>query len=189
MNKLSHTQIADLVVQAQNGDSQAFAALYTATVDRQLYFATAFLKDKSLAEDTVQEVYIKMFKNIKNLDNPRVFVAYLNRICYNTCVDYKKKYFSHKYELNEDALSEIQEETPDSLPQVFVENKDAHDELYGAIYQLPEQQKSAFLLRYYYNMKIREVAQVMSVSESTVKRAIKSATASLKTLLSPKEQL
>ena len=179
MFKLTNSQIADLVVSAQNGNEQAFSDLYTATVDSQLYFAMSFLRDRALAEDAVQEVYMKMFRSIRRLKNPKLFVAYLNRTCYNTCVDYKNKYMPKKYELTDEDIS-LPDDDIKHLPEDFLELKDTNNKLYNAIGNLPNEEKEIFMLRYYYRAKIREIADRMDLSESTVKRRIKSATSKLK---------
>lgn len=180
MNQLTHSQIAELVVEAQGGNQEAFATLYTATVDRQLYFATVFLKDSIAAEDVIQEVYISAFKAIPKLQNPKAFVAYLNRICYNACVDHKKKLYPQKFELDDTALLTISDTSTDSTPQDYLELKETSIELQEALSSLPEHQKSAFLLRYYHEMRIREISSQMGISESTVKRYIKAASKALK---------
>lgn len=179
MKKLSHEEIAALVRRVQNGDQEAFALLYFATVQRQLYFATAFLKDSALAEDAVQEVYLSVYRSLPKLKEPRTFVAYLNRITYNTCVDFKRKQNKEKYQLNEDALLQLADQNPTSYPAYSYDYREDSNALYSAIGNLPEHQKSAFLLRYYHNMKIKDIAATMNVSESTVKRYVKSATKTL----------
>lgn len=185
MNRLSHDQIAVLVVKAQQGDQESFSMLYAATVERQLAFATAFLKDASLAEDAVQEVYLSMYKALPKLQNPKLFVAYLNRICYNTCVDYKKKYFKQKFELEEDEdLTRISDDSPHNTPHERYEILENQNELYQAVATLPDQQQAAFLMRYYQDMKIRDISQAMDISESTVKRYIRAASTQLKGMLS-----
>lgn len=185
MNRLNHDQIAALVVKAQQGDQEAFSMLYAATVERQLAFAAAFLKDASLAEDAVQEVYFSIYKALAKLQNPKLFVAYLNRICYNTCVDYKKKYFKQKFELEEDEdLTRISDDSPHNTPHDRYEILENQNELYQAVATLPGQQQAAFLMRYYQDMKIRDISQAMDISESTVKRYIRAASIQLKATLS-----
>lgn len=183
MNILTHDQIAELVVQAQEGDQEAFAALYAATADRQLYFATAFLKDASLAEDVVQDVYLRIFNAIQRIENPKTFVAYLNRATYNACVDYKKKHFPQKHELYTEQLDRKQDDDVAVQPANSFERTESNGQLYQALEELPEDQRTAFLLRYYDDMKIREVADLMNISESSVKRYVRAAQNTLKQTL------
>lgn len=183
MNQLSYDEIALLVVKAQAGDQSAFAMIYTATVQQQLYFATSFLKDSILAEDVVQEVYLSLYKALPKLQNPRTLVAYLNRITYNTCVDYKRKQYKEKYELNEEALTTMADSAPNATPEDYFEHQLQSSELYQALEQIDEDYRSAFLMRYYQNMKIKEIALAMNLSESTVKRYIKAASKALTRIL------
>lgn len=183
MGKLSHGQLGALVKKAQQGDATAFASLYAATVKSQLYFATTFMKDASIAEDIVQEVYLSLYKNLDKIKDGKLFVAYLHRICYNTCVDFKKKIARQKYELDEEALTVQFDTSVDNNPDERYAAMEQSSELYRALGKLPDDQRSAFLMRYYDEMKIAEIAAAMSLSESTVKRYIKSAVSSLKVKL------
>lgn len=175
MKKLSHSQLGALVKKAQKGDANAFAALYAATIESQLYFATTFLKDASLAEDAVQEVYIALYKNLNKIVDGNLFIAYLRRICYNTCVDFRKKQSKLQYELNEEALAVHPDENVEASPHDRYAAMEASSELYRALSALPDEQRAAFLMRYYDGMKIAEIALAMGLSESTVKRYIKHA--------------
>ncbi|MCL1905814.1 MAG: RNA polymerase sigma factor [Clostridiales bacterium] len=180
MQKLTHGQLAKLVKNAQKGDESAFAVLYAATVESQLYFAVAFLQDSYLAEDAVQTTYMALYESLPKLENPRLLVAYLNRICYNTCVDMLKKSSRSKGELGEDKLSCINDKTAAHDPAESYLLLEENREIYRALAALPAQQKAMFLMRYYHDMKIHEIALALNTSESTVKRGLKAATDKLR---------
>ena len=184
MKKLSHSQYGVLVKKAQQGDTSAFATLYAATIEIQLYFATTFLKDASLAEDAVHEVYISLFKNLDRITNGSLFIAYLRRICYNTCVDFRKKQMRNKYELDEAVLDLQADDDIESSPHDRYAAMEQTNELYRALSTLPDDQRAVFLMRYYDKMKIAEIALAMNISESTVKRYVKQAAESLRKKLS-----
>jgi len=179
MQKLSYIQLADLVKRAQQGDDSAFAALYAATVESQMYFATAFLQDSYLAEDAVQETYIALYAHLPKLENPRLLIAYLNRICYHTCVDILKKSSKFKLELEEDSLASVNDKTVAFNPAENYLVLEQNHAIYKALSALPEQQKAMFLMRYYHDMKIQEIAFATGASESTVKRGLKAAASTL----------
>lgn len=179
MQKLTYGQLAKLVNSAKQGDESAFAALYAATVESQLYFATAFLQDSFLAEDAVQATYMSLFESLHRLENPRLLVAYLNRICYNTCANMLKKSSRLKGELDEDKLTYVNDSTVAHNPANSYLVLERNHEIYSALSVLPEQQKAMFLMRYYHNMKIQEIAISLETSESTVKRGLKAAAAML----------
>lgn len=73
--ELDYDYIAKLVRKTQEGDSDAFAELYTATYQSQYRFAYQYVKDPYLAQDILQEVYILVLKNLDTLKNPRLFVS------------------------------------------------------------------------------------------------------------------
>lgn len=176
MKKLSYAKLGTLVKQAQQGDSNAFVTLYAATVESQLYFATTFLKDAALAEDAVQEVYISLYNNLHRITDGNLFVAYLHRICYNTCVDFRKKQNRQRYELDDTAISLKEDDSVDASPHDRYAMLERNSELYSALAELSDDYRASFLMRYYDNMKIAEIALAMNISESTVKRYIKKAT-------------
>ena len=79
MATLDYNYVADLVVNAQTGDSDAFAELYAATYQRQYHFAYTYLKDEYLAQDALQETYIIALKNLSKLKDPMLLIAWLNQ--------------------------------------------------------------------------------------------------------------
>ena len=70
MSALDYNYIAELVVSAQGGDSDAFAELYAATYQKQYHFAYSYLKDEYLAQDALQETYIIALKELTKLQDP-----------------------------------------------------------------------------------------------------------------------
>jgi RNA polymerase sigma-70 factor (ECF subfamily) len=181
VKKLSYPELAGLVRQIQRGDGDAFTELYLATVEPQRYFAASFLKDAALADDVVQEVYLSLYNALSagKLLNPELLVAYLNKITYNTCVDYKKKYGDVWLELCEETL-EQQADGGGNEPEERYAVIERGSELQKAIAELPEQQRSIFLLRFYRELKIDEIAAATGLNESTVRRNIKAAKERLK---------
>ena len=89
--ELDYDYIAKLVRKTQEGDSDAFAELYTATYQSQYRFAYQYVKDPYLAQDILQEVYILVLKNLDTLKNPRLFVSWLHQITFRICFDNCRK--------------------------------------------------------------------------------------------------
>ena len=82
---LDYNYLADLVINAQNGDSDAFAELYAATYQKQYNFAYSYLKDEFLAQDALQEIYITALRNLSKLRDPMLLIAWLNQINFRIC--------------------------------------------------------------------------------------------------------
>ena len=80
MKDMNIPYIAGLVIRAQHSDSDAFAELYALTYNKVYNYTRHYLRDDFLAQDAMQEVYILALKNIGKLNDPTVFIAWLNPI-------------------------------------------------------------------------------------------------------------
>ena len=177
MEQLDYEYLAHLVKRAKVGDSDAFAELYVATCQQQYRFAYRYLRDEFLAQDAMQETYILALKNISELRDPMVFVSWLNQINMRVCFDIYHKQQAHNQEMEryaENYLSSDSSETTHSSPEnrsIWVDQKKY---IIHQVMNLPCPESQAIILRYYRNMKIGEIADMMQVSVSTAKRYIKS---------------
>ena len=123
--ELDYDYIAKLVRKTQEGDSDAFAELYTATYQSQYRFAYQYVKDPYLAQDILQEVYILVLKNLDTLKNPRLFVSWLHQITFRICFDTWQKRKRQEQEL--DYISSGQT----SLFRIFLGCHDESGEAYS----------------------------------------------------------
>lgn len=83
--------IADLVLQAQEGDSNAFAELFAATHQKQYAFALRCLHDEFLAQQALQTAYIQALSQITRLREPALFVVWLNQLTLSACFSLQKQ--------------------------------------------------------------------------------------------------
>lgn len=114
---LDYNYLADLVVNAQNGDSDAFAELYAATYQKQYHFAYSYLKDEYLAQDALQETYILALRNLSKLRDPMLLIAWLNQINFRVCFHMYKKQERYNEELiGFDVRSETESSTDQNTP-------------------------------------------------------------------------
>ena len=77
--------VRDLVVQAQNGDRDAFAALVDMTSDRMYALAARILRDNVLAEDALQGALITVWRQLPTLRDPDRFEAWVRRLLVHAC--------------------------------------------------------------------------------------------------------
>ncbi len=183
MPKPDHSYLAQLVLRSQNDDSDAFAELYSLTYNKVYNYACHYLRDVYLAQDAVQEVYICALKNISKLNDPLLFVAWLNQISFRTCFDMSKKR-NEKYGTVDDIiLEQFSDDHIYSNPEEQVLHNDQNSRLTAAINQLPLLEKQIIILKYYNNMIIDDIASAIDVSKSTIKRHMLNAQDTLKNLL------
>jgi len=86
MASLDLQYIADLVLDAQEGDSNAFAELFAATYQKQYAFALRCLREDFPAQQALQTAYIQALSGISNLRDPALFVVWLNQLTLRACL-------------------------------------------------------------------------------------------------------
>lgn len=191
MEQLDYDYLAKLVKKTKEGDSNAFAELYTATYKNQYRFAYQYVKDSYLAQDILQDLYIVVLKNIQSLKNPRFFVSWLHQICFRLCFDAAKKAKKEAEELVYEDLSQAdalppphtQGTDPTRNPEHKLLLDDQKITIMETVLSLPPQYAQAIIMRYYNNMGIDEISEAMDCSRSTTKRRIKKAQELLESLL------
>ena len=179
MADLDYQYLAKIVMRAQTGDSDAFAELYAATYQKQYRFAYKYLRDEYLAQDAIQETYILALKNISTLRDPMVFISWLNQISMRVCFK-----MHHALQLHNANTAELEnDQAGDTTPESITVRVDENDYILRQVMTLPFSESQAILFRYYDDMKIDEIASLMNISKSSVKRYLKSGQEKLSKLI------
>ncbi len=179
----NHNYIASLVTLAQHQDSNAFAELYAMTYNKVYNYACHYLKDEYLAQDAVQEVYISVLKNLGKLEDPLLFIAWLNKISFHVCYDICAKRNAKYGVIDDEILELVKDDSIDSNPEEQTMQRDESVRLREAIDRLPLNEKEVITMKYFNNMKLDDIASATGSSKSTVKRHIASATERLQQIM------
>ncbi len=124
------------------------------------------LRDRTLAQDAVQDTYLKAFKALGDFRRESSERTWLIRIAINTCRDYLRSSWFSRVD---------RRITPDDLPETGEEKPLPDDEVLRAVAALKKPLREAVLVRYYQNLSVREAAEALRVSEATVKRRLQAA--------------
>lgn len=162
---------AGLVILAQSGDIKAVEKLIRQE-QKHIYALFSHLVDKKEdISDLTQEVLLKMAKNIKKLQNPESFRAWLNRIVTNTFNDYIKKKPDITVTVSESKLNEIKDklscEPGDRCFFSEVENL-----IKSALQTLPQTLRIALVLREYEGLSYEDISRLTNTTLGTVKSRI-----------------
>ena len=183
------------VLKALNGDNAAMECLYNETYPKLRAVTVSILKNEDDAEDIIQDTYIKAFSTLKQLDDASKFDAWLCRIASNKCKDYLKKHkpvlFSDMGNGDEDEDPyewSIEDESGAYNPEEVAITDDTRRQLMELINSLPDEQRICLVYYAVEEMKISEIAQMMEVSESTVKSRLKYAKDKMKTKIEELEK-
>ncbi len=180
----------ELIKSAQQGNRRAFEQLIFKYDKHVLNIAYSFRNSPDDAKDIYQEVFLRVFKGIKNFRFDSEFATWLYRITTNICITYKSRSKKEMYDSIDAELSNSDEKYSDYMPseskadELLLKNE-TNRIIEEALNTLPEQQKIAFTMKYYNEFKIKEIAQIMSCNEGTIKRYLFNATHKLQKMLSP----
>ncbi len=135
--------------------------------------------DYHTSYDLTQETFIKMVRSIGTVTQGQSFKLWLLKIALNTCRDY----FKSKSFKTVQASSEWKEEYEDRRLIDYFDKKLESAAVQAAIMELPDYQRETIILRYYQDLKIKDIAHVTAVGEPTVKSRIKQGLSKLKQLM------
>lgn len=155
-----------VILQIKQGNQRAFKALYLEYQNPIFAYALKFLKSRELAEELVQEVFMRVWKYRDKLDEDGQVSAYLYKIARNSIYEQLKKATRDK-ELRMALFSGGQE------AEMIIETEYSHRELLEvytrAIDLLPTQRKKVFQMSRDDHMSHEEIAQILDISKNTVK--------------------
>ncbi len=154
-----------MIKKIQAGDTEAFDTLVRKYYRSIYQFCYRRLNgDADLAADITQDVFLKLLENIQAVRMLGKFQNYLLTIAVNTCNNYFKKEKPTYVGLE---TLEMVDETDSSLEKVI--RKESRDAVRRAIAELPDYQKEVVILRFYHDLKIKEIAAITNASVPTVK--------------------
>lgn len=180
--KYDYKKIADLVIKIQSGDEDSFAEIYYLLYPKIYFFSLSILKDVNLAEDIVHDVFIIVRNKISTLKNPKLFIAWINKITYNRCIielEIQKKQISVNYE---DKFKEVKSLEEKYNPELVFEKIDQKNYILKLLDKLSDNHKNLILLKYYSGLKNDEIADVMKIPLGSVKSGLHYAKLNLRKL-------
>jgi len=147
-----------------------------------LNMAKSFRNSDDDAKDIYQEVFIRVYRGLKNFQFKSEFSTWLYRITANVCITYqnrKKQHESIDREIgyDDETTTTFAEQLPGELrTDDKAVGSDLSKHINNALETLPPQQKMVFTLKYYQDYKIKEIAEIMKCNEGTIKRYLFTAT-------------
>jgi len=167
----------ELIVSLKSGTADAFENLFGLYSQKLYRFSLSYLKSETEAEDVVQEVFLKIWKNRNKLKTETSFQSYLFTIAFNAIQkSFNKKARQQKHQL------ELFEAMTDGNPSL--EDQLNFEALLSRLNQLiedfPARRKEIFLKRKKEGKSIQTIATEMGISEKTVENQITDAMNSLR---------
>ncbi len=176
----SRTEVSDesLMVRYQRGDRTAFAMLVRRHQTPLYNFALRQLGAPQVAEDVVQEAFVRVVQNATEFKHEARFTTWVYTITRNLCIDQLRKRALRRHasldesrDTGEGEGPTLGEQTADSRASVEREatGTELKQRIAKAVEALPDEQREVFLMREVSNLPFKEIAEITGVPENTVK--------------------
>ena len=166
-----------LIEKCKNNDSRAQMQLYDQYCKAMFNTAYNFIKDDDIAQDVMQEAFIKAFKKIDSFSGEATFGAWLKRIVVNQSLDWIKKQKIQTVELNDNIVYMADEEPLEVDAEIKL------SAIYRCIEELPQKCKNVVKLYLIEGYDHQEVAQILEISEVASRSQLSRGKSKLKELL------
>ena len=165
---MQYSEELDLIERAKDGDSQAFRKL----VERHQRFvysvAHRFTNNGSEAEDIAQEVFLKLWKNLKNYKQDIKLTTWLYKIITNHCLDYLKSR-SRKQQMNNVEMKMSIQIADEINHEQQIEDRELLQIVTALAKRLTFKQQAVFVLRDLEGLAVEEIGDILDMSASNLK--------------------
>ena len=163
-----------LAARAARGDAEAFAKLVRAHSSLVYRVALRMLGGEEDAQDASQEVWVRVWKNIKGFRGESAFSTWLYRIAVNTCLSFRQRESRRRHErqqeYGDDEVPYLPEPTGgDADPEAAALSAERRDELQSALQHVRAEHRAALVLRHMEGLSYAEIAEVLKVPDGTAK--------------------
>jgi len=163
------------------GDANSFEKLFNHYCQRLINFARNYVIDKQIAENVVQDVFVKVWNNRENLDRTKMIKSYLFTAVKNDSL----KHLRHLSIENKETEANQPYTNNDERPDKKLDEKETALKLEQAINELPEKCREIFTMNRFDNLKYSEIADILNISIKTVETQMGRALKRLRERLKP----
>ncbi len=161
---------SELVVMMQEGDKAAFGVLFDRYYDALHTFAKHIIKDSFVAEDIIQNVFLKMWMRKEQINSKLSVRNYLLVATRNELFDYMRlRYNLLRSDIN-DGLLNIPDNEPDAYESMNLRERVGFVD--SVMRTMPDKRREIFAMRYDRNMTNAEIAHALNLSIRTVEKHV-----------------
>ncbi len=184
-----------LMLACQKGREEALDMLYQRHYRSVLLFIIRMVRRRDLAEDLVQETFLRVYNNRKSWKPHSKFTSWLYRIARNLCIDEKRRYWNRLVHTDSQMKKNYDEDSsPTFIERMEDEGGDARD-VYAtkidedlikqAINRLSEEQREVIILNKFQGMSYIEIAEILETTPESIKQRAYRAHLKLRQILEP----
>jgi len=183
-NELDDLTDEDLMLSYRDGNAAAFDVLYTRHKGGLYRYVLRQLNNRQdIANELFQDVWMKLINARENYQATAKFTTWLYHLAHNRLVDHWRSEKNIKSHVEYDETGELPDEHSD--PHKELQNSQIQQQIKQAIAELPEEQRSAILLKEEASLSLAEIAEVTGVNRETVKSRLRYGIKRLRGILQP----
>jgi len=172
----------DLVTKVIGGEEDAFSQIYERYMQRVYATAYRVVQNPAEAQDATQEIFFKIYRSLPDWDPRKAsFSTWLYRLSVNHAIDCwralrRRRESQPEEDSGRDPFPERSLGDAIITPMGALENREGIEQIRECVQDLPDLQKKVFLLRYFHELKLEEIAALEQCSLGTVKTSLFRAT-------------
>ncbi|MFC2020118.1 sigma-70 family RNA polymerase sigma factor [Chloroflexota bacterium] len=156
-------RVIELVDRAASGNSKAFGELYSIYLDRIYRYVFYKVRNKMIAEDITEEVFVKAWRSISSCKGKgHTFLPWLYRVAHNQVID---SFRSRRKDVSLETEVLVEVRTTELRVEVSLE----YQELLKYIATLPQNQGQVIILKFIEGLSNREIGEAMGKSEGAIR--------------------
>lgn len=160
---------SDWLVQAIEGDEIAFAKIVETYQKPVFNLCFRMLGNARDAEDAAQEAFLRAFKYLNRYDPNKSFATWLLSITSHYCIDQLRKKKFQGFSLDDDEKNWLEPPAPVPNPEISVSIGEKKEQIQKLLNELSPKDRSAVIMRYWYDYSYQEIADTLSLTVSAVK--------------------
>ncbi len=134
------------------------------------------------AKDVLQETFLRAYKSVRRFRGDSSFTTWLTRIAINLCLNLRRDRRNTEaldVERLDTVLLHLPHTDPGN-PEESLRTRELRERIMSLVARLPPRERMAFVLKQFEQLKIREISEIMHISEGTVKSFLHRAVVSLR---------
>ena len=167
---MSKNEELELISEYLEGDESAFEKLIDLHMNSIYKFVYGFLGNSKDSEDVTQEIFLKVWKNIKRYDSKFPFKSWLFKIAKNTVFDFLREKKSSRVDFNDDLLLDVPDEK--DFPELVVKKTES-EKLKKKMELLPYKYRVILTLHFIEDLPFKDISDILSEPFETVKTRLR----------------
>ena len=158
-------EIDEVIARVKNGEDHCFAHMIKHYEQKVFTTVIRIVRNRTVAEDIVQDIFIKVYYNLHKYEKKGSFNAWLYRIVVNKCFDYLRKYKQQARSIDMDIAD-------GRYPEKILLLREKNEQLEQLLQQLDETEYFVLLLKFVNGLRYDEISEVLQIPMNEVRNKL-----------------